>query len=155
MKNYKIEQTMSDFEIIEHDDFATEIHGENIDEVANEYCEWLGDTWEYEAIDEKQAKCGNGFGDEYNIYYIGEYNEQEKKETPIEEYDLNYEQRKDYFNMKPIDYNLYLYKAINIISENERIDKERVCASLGMDLKDIPEFLEYYKDEKGVENDRF
>lgn len=155
MKNYKIEQTMSDFEIIEHDAFATEIHGENIDEVANEYCERLGGTWEYEVIDEKQARCGNDFGDEYNIYYIGEYNEQEKKETPIEEYDLNYEQRKDYFNMKPIDYNLYLYKAINIISENERIDKEQVCVSLGMDLKDIPEFLEYYKDEKGVENDRF
>lgn len=154
MKNYKIEQTMSGFEIIEHD-VATEIHGENIDKVANEYCEWLGDTWEYEVIDEKQARCGNDFGDEYNIYYIGEYNEQEKKETPIEEYDLNYEQRKDYFNMKPIDYNLYLYKAINIISENERIDKEQVCVSLGMDLKDILEFLEYYKDEKGVENDRF
>ena len=155
MKNYRIEQTMSDFEIIDFDAFTTEIHGESIDEVANKYCEWLGDTWEYEVIDEKQAKCNNGFGDEYNIYYIGEYNEQEKKETPIEEYDLNYEQRKDYFNMKPIDYNLYLYKAINIISENERIDREQVCVSLGMDLKDIPEFLEYYKDEKGVENDRF
>lgn len=34
MKNYKIIQTKSDFENIEHDEFPYEKQGENIDEVA-------------------------------------------------------------------------------------------------------------------------
>ena len=67
MKNYKIIQTKSDFENIEHDDFQYEKQGENIDEVAEELCEWLGNAWEYDKVDDNQVICANGFGDEYKI----------------------------------------------------------------------------------------
>lgn len=73
MKNYKIIQTKSDFENIEHDEFPYEKQGENIDEVAEELCEWLGNAWEYDKVDDNQVICTNGFGDEYKIVYIGEY----------------------------------------------------------------------------------
>lgn len=73
MNNYIVEHTRSDFETIKGDYTIT--RGENIKQVAEKICSTLKANYDcdfyYNCIDDRQAKCGNNYGDEVTITYIG------------------------------------------------------------------------------------